>query len=219
MTPQPAEKGLRVLIAFARSSVFIAQQDLHGLCRPPAPGITPAFDLRLLDADRHTEATQLRGAIARRLLAGVDVRIVISTPGAAVSESEGYSNTTSLRETSNAILARTRALSGNAARARRAVADDFKLASIRFSDSPVWPGAPASFNRIANHSKLGMVDNCAIWVGSQNLYPFWLSEYSLLIENRRAARTFKRDYADPLWRYSARRGPIPGRACASSASR
>ena len=31
-----------------------------------------------------------------------------------------------------------------------------------------------------------MVDNCAIWVGSDNLYPFWLSEYSLLVENRRS---------------------------------
>jgi phosphatidylserine/phosphatidylglycerophosphate/cardiolipin synthase-like enzyme len=198
----PAEKGLRTLIASARSSVFIAQQDLHGLCNPPQPGLTPRFDRRLLDA------------IARRLLAGVDVRVVISTPGAAVSESEAYSNTTSLSETSDAILARTRALARSPARARRAVRTHFRLAAIRFSDSPTWPNAPPQFNKIANHSKLGMVDNCAIWVGSHNLYPFWLSEYSLLIENRRAARTFKSDYADPLWRYSARRGPMPGRACA-----
>jgi phosphatidylserine/phosphatidylglycerophosphate/cardiolipin synthase-like enzyme len=197
----PAETGLRALIASARSSVFIAQQDLHGLCNPPQLGITPRFDRRLLDV------------IARRLLAGVDVRVVISTPGAAVSESEAYSNTTSLSQTSDAVLARTRAVAGNPARARRAVRNHFRLAAIKFSDSPVWPNAPAQFNKIANHSKLGMVDNCAIWVGSHNLYPFWLAEYSLLIENRRAARTFKRDYADPLWRYSARRGPIPGRAC------
>jgi phosphatidylserine/phosphatidylglycerophosphate/cardiolipin synthase-like enzyme len=197
----PAETGLRTLIGSARSSVFIAQQDLHGLCNPPQPGLTPRFDRRLLDV------------IARRLLAGVDVRIVISTPGAAVSESESYSNTTSLSQTSDAILARTRALARNAARARRAVRRHFRLAAIRFSDSPVWPRAPAQFNKIANHSKLGMVDNCAVWVGSHNLYPFWLSEYSLLIEDRRVARTFKRDYADPLWSYSARRGPLPGRPC------
>jgi hypothetical protein len=192
-----------VLIASARSSVFIAQQDFHGLCNPPTPGITPRFDRRVLDA------------IARRLLAGVDVRIVISTPGAALNETDSYSNTSSLSQTSDAVLARTRAL--GAARAERAFRNHFRLAAIRFSDSPVWPGAPAQFNEIANHSKLGMVDNCAIWVGSHNLYPFWLSEYSLLIEDRRAARIFKREYADPLWRYSARRGPIPGRACSSKA--
>jgi phosphatidylserine/phosphatidylglycerophosphate/cardiolipin synthase-like enzyme len=197
----PAERGLRALIASARSSVFIAQQDLHGLCHPPSPGITPRFDRRLLDT------------IARRLLAGVDVRVVISTPGAAVSEAETYSNTTSLSQTSGAILARTRALAPNPTRAGRAVRNHFRLAAIRFSDSPTWPNAPPPFNKIANHSKLGMIDNCAIWVGSHNLYPFWLADYSLLIESRRAARSFKRDYADPLWRYSARRGPIPGRPC------
>lgn len=197
----PAETGLRALIASARSSVFIAQQDLHGLCNPPQLGLTPNFDRRLLDV------------IARRLLAGLDVRVVISTPGAAVSEEESYSTTTSLSQTSDAIVARTRAVARDPARARRAVRNHFRLAAIRFSDSPVWPNAPAQFKKIANHAKLGMVDNCAIWVGSHNLYPFWLAEYSLLIENRRAARTFKRDYADPLWRHSARRGPIPGRAC------
>lgn len=46
-----------------------------------------------------------------------------------------------------------------------------------------------------------------------------VSESSLLIEDRRGARIFKRDCADPLWRYSARRGPIPGSACARRAVR
>ena len=197
----PAETGLRTLIASARSSVFIAQQDLHGSCDPPSLGVVPRFDRRLLDT------------IAGRLLAGVDVRVVISTPGAAVSAEESYSNTTSLSQTSDAVLVRTRVLAGDAARAERAFANHFRLAAIRFSKSPVWPNAPAQFNKIANHSKLGMVDNCAVWVGSHNLYPFWLSEYSFLIENRRVAETFKTRYADRLWRWSAGRGPLPGRPC------
>ena len=197
----PAETGLRTLIASARSSVFIAQQDLHGICEPPQPGIAPQFDRRLLDV------------LARRLLAGVDVRIVISTPGAAINASESYSNTTSLSETANAVLARTRALAPSTVRAQRAFGQHFRLAAVRFSSSPVWPRAPAQYNKIANHSKLGMVDNCAIWVGSHNLYPFWLADFSLLIEDKRVARIFKRDYADLLWRYSARRGPLPGKAC------
>jgi phosphatidylserine/phosphatidylglycerophosphate/cardiolipin synthase-like enzyme len=198
----PADTGLRTLIASARSSVFIAQQDLHGICNPPQPGVTPRFDRRLLDA------------LAGRLLAGVDVRVVISTPGAAVNAEESYSNTSSLSQTSEAVLARTRAAAHDVARAERAFKDHFRLAAIRFSDSPVWPTAPQRFNKIANHAKLGMIDTCAIWIGSHNLYPFWLSEYSLLIENRRAARTFKRQYADPLWSHSAGRGPLPGRPCA-----
>ena len=155
--------------------------------------------------------------IAGRLLAGVDVRVVISTPGAAVSADDTYSNSTSLTQTSDAVFARTRVLARSAARARRAVRDHFRLQAIRFSGARVWPGAPPQLNKIANHSKLGMVDNCAIWVGSDNLYPFWLSEYSLLVENRRVARIFKRDYADQLWSYSAGDGPLPGRPCARRA--
>ena len=119
----PAGTGLRALIRSARSSVFIAQQDLHGLCQPPQPGISPRFDRRLLDA------------IAGRLLAGVDVRVVISTPGATISEGVSYSNTTSLRQTSSAVLARTRALAGDPGRATRAVDEHFRLRSVRFGPS------------------------------------------------------------------------------------
>ncbi len=142
------------------------------------------------------------------------MRVVISTPGATISEGVSYSNTTSLRQTSSAVLARTRALARDPGRAARAVDEHFRLRSIRFGPSRVWPNAPAEFNKIANHSKLGMVDNCAIGVGSHNLYPFWLSEYTLMSEDRRVAGTFKSEYADEIRRHSARSGPLPGRACA-----
>ena len=198
----PAGAAFRTLIRSARSAVFISQQDLHGICNPGQAALTPNFDQRLLDA------------IANRLLAGVDVRVVISTPGAAVSAQETYSNSTSLAQTSDAVLARTRVLAGSAPRARRAFRRHFRLRAIRFSASRVWPNAPPQLNKIAQHNKLGMVDNCAIWVGSDNLYPFWLSEYSLLVENRRIARTFKRDFADRLWIHSAGGRPLPGRPCA-----
>jgi phosphatidylserine/phosphatidylglycerophosphate/cardiolipin synthase-like enzyme len=196
----PADAGFRALIASARRTVFIAQQDLHGLCPPPQPGVQPRFDRRLLDA------------IARRLLAGVDVRVVISTPGATLTEGLGYSYTTSLAQTSSAVLARTRAVAGDAARAGRAVRQHFRLHAIRFGPSRVWPRARAPFNKIANHAKVGMVDDCAVWIGSHNLYPAWLSEYSVLIEDPAVARTFRRLYAEPLWRHSAG-ARLPGRAC------
>ena len=198
----PAGPAFRALIRSARSSVFISQQDLHGLCNPPAPALTPSFDQPLLDV------------IAGRLLAGVDVRVVISTPGAAINAQETYSNSTSLSQTSDAVLARTRVLAGSAARARRAFERHFRLRAVRFSASRVWPNAPPAFNKIAQHNKLGMVDNCAIWVGSDNLYPFWLSEYNLLVENRSVARTFKSQFADRLWFHSSGGQRLPGRACA-----
>ena len=111
------------------------------------------------------------------------------------------------------MLARTRVLAGSAARAQRAFEHHFRLRAIRFSASRVWPNAPPAFNKIAQHNKLGMVDNCAIWVGSDNLYPFWLSEYNLLVENRSVARTFKSQFADRLWLHSSGGQRLPGRPC------
>ena len=60
-----------------------------------------------------------------------------------------------------------------------------------------------------------MVDGCAFWIGSQNLYPFWLSDYSFMIEDARAVATFTRSWAEPLWKYSSAGGHLPQARCRS----
>ena len=168
--------AFRALIRSARSSVFIAQQDLHGLCNPPAPALTPNFDQPLLDV------------IAGRLLAGVDVRVVISTPGAALNAQETYSNSTS-------------------------------LSHLRCRCSPArecWPARRhGPGGRSAATSSCGRSGSAHRASGPMpRPGPFWLSEYSLLVENRSVARTFKLQYADRLWIHSSGGRPLPGRPCA-----
>jgi len=183
----PGETGLRELIASAKFDVFLSQQDLAG-CKLPA--LTPRFDRRLLDV------------IVDRLRAGVRVRIVTSTPGAKLSLLVPYSNASSLSDTTSAIYNRAWAKLGDPNTARRLLEENLRVGSLRFtSNVATWPGG-GSYNLIANHAKVIEVDRRAFYVGSENLYPAWLAEYGLLLDDPTVAGQFNKMYADPLWRAS-----------------
>lgn len=172
----PAETGLRTLIASAQSSVFITQQDLLGSCP------MPVLDQRLFTI------------IGQRLLAGVQVTIVLSTDGSAVS-GDDYSNGWSLEDLSSRILTWTAKSAPSQAVAQQAVCANLRLASLRFGPSGTWPGGAL----VAQHSKTVFVDGAAFYVGSENLYPAWLQEYGFLIEDPVAAATWSAEYTTPLW--------------------
>jgi phosphatidylserine/phosphatidylglycerophosphate/cardiolipin synthase-like enzyme len=181
----PGETGLRELIASAKFDVFLSQQDLVGPCP-----LAPRFDRRLLDV------------IVDRLRAGVRVRIVTSTPKAKLSLLVPYSNASSLTDTTSAIYNRAWAKLGDPNAARRLLEENLRVGSLRFtSNVPTWPGG-GSYNLIANHAKVIEVDRRAFYVGSENLYPAWLAEYGLLLDDPTVAGQFNKMYADPLWRAS-----------------
>ena len=46
------------------------------------------------------------------------------------------------------------------------------------------------------------VDRRAFYVGSQNLYPAWLAEYGMVVDDPTVADQFNDVYADPLWKAS-----------------
>jgi hypothetical protein len=74
----------------------------------------------------------------------------------------------------------------------------FHLAPFRFSRDATWPDkAP-----IGNHGKFWMVDDRYFYVGSDNLYPVDLQEFGYIVDSAAAAATIRRDYWDPLWRWS-----------------
>lgn len=181
----PGETGLRELIASAQFDVFLSQQDLIG----PCPG-APSFDRRLLDA------------IVDRLRAGVRVRIVTSTPKAKLSLLVPYSNASSLTDTTAAIYNRAWAKLGDAKAARQLLKDNLRVGSLRFTRNVSrWPKG-GSYNLIANHAKVIEVDRRAFYVGSENLYPAWLAEYGMLVDDPAVANRFNAIYADPLWEAS-----------------
>lgn len=58
------------------------------------------------------------------------------------------------------------------------------------------PSAPG------NHAKIMIVDDEAYVIGSDNLYPGFLSEFDYLVEGQDAVNELLRSYWEPLWRYS-----------------
>ena len=74
----------------------------------------------------------------------------------------------------------------------------FHLAPFRFGPDASWPGnAP-----IGNHGKFWMVDDRYFYLGSDNLYPVDLQEFGYILDDAAAAAQLKRDYWNPLWRWS-----------------
>lgn len=58
------------------------------------------------------------------------------------------------------------------------------------------PSAPG------NHAKIMIIDDEAYVLGSDNLYPGFLSEFNYLVEGAEAVRDLLRNYWDPLWEAS-----------------
>lgn len=177
----PGEPALRALIASATTSVTITQQDLIGLC---SAKLVPKWDVRVFDA------------LADRVAAGVEVRIVLSSPG-----THDYSNGGTLADVSSYLLSRLTAKVGDAAAARRQFCAQVGIAPLRFNDTmDAWPGGQL----IGNHTKVVAVDRQAFYVGSQNLYPAWLQEHGVIVEDAAAAETFYGQLLDPMWKHSQR---------------
>ncbi len=71
--------------------------------------------------------------------------------------------------------------------------------SLIKASGPVYPKvAPAP----GNHAKVTIIDDELYVVGSDNLYPGYLSEFNYLIEGKDAVKTFIESYWEPLWKYS-----------------
>ncbi|WP_300320092.1 phospholipase [Accumulibacter sp.] len=58
------------------------------------------------------------------------------------------------------------------------------------------PSAPG------NHAKIMIIDDEAYVIGSDNLYPGFLSEFDYLVEGKDAVSTLLKTYWEPLWQYS-----------------
>ena len=181
----PGETGLRALIASAKSSVFLSQQDLLGC----VAFIEAYFDERALEA------------LGEKVIAGVPVTIVIADEGAKAGGAS-YSNGYTLKDLATALKQMVAALKPKA-NARKLVCAGVGLAGVRTLDGATWPnGSP-----FANHAKLVSVDDAAFYVGSENLYPARLQELGMIVEDPSASKTLRSAYLDPLWERS-RKGAL-----------
>jgi len=178
---QPADIALRALAASATSEIRISQQDMLGVCP-----FTARYDVRLFDI------------LAAKILAGVRVRIVTSTPGANWDIVNQYSNVSSLQTASRALLQRLTRITSDPATATAALCAHLQLAHLRPGPFEHWPNG----HQFANHAKLLWVDGAAFYAGSDNLYPSSVQDWGVMVENQTALADLDAHYLDPLWQWS-----------------
>jgi phosphatidylserine/phosphatidylglycerophosphate/cardiolipin synthase-like enzyme len=181
----PGETALRALIASAKSSVFISQQDLLS-CIPKRWAATEAkFDERVV------------AALAQKINAGIPIKIVLSSYS---TETGGYANGWHLSDVAQVfmqMLQKNEGLSESAARQK--LCDDLGLTTIRNDANAVtWKDGTSFYN----HAKLVAVDDQAFYIGSGNLYPSGLQELGFIVDDRATAGHLKQAYLDPLWNNS-----------------
>lgn len=174
-----------LLFGAARHDILVAQQDvafqLPGALKPLYPELT-------------------MGAWADFILAGRgDVYVVLSSDGAVGRSKSTYSNGVPIAAVADKMLDIAAAHSSLPRPALvELLCQHFHLAPFRFSRDATWPDkAP-----IGNHGKFWMVDDRYFYLGSDNLYPVDLQEFGYIVDSAAAAATIRRDYWDPLWRWS-----------------
>jgi phosphatidylserine/phosphatidylglycerophosphate/cardiolipin synthase-like enzyme len=172
-----------LLLGAARRSIRMVQQDVAFALPGGEKPSWPNSDLE---------------RIADLLAAGGEVFIVLSNQGATGTEG-GYSNGTPIEDVARHIRTVTAVRTGIAEpQLSRLLCAKLNLAPLRFGPDSSWPG-----NRpIGVHAKFWMIDDRIFHIGSENLYPVDLQEFGYIVDARAAASEIRRDYWDPLWRWS-----------------
>lgn len=186
----PQEEGIRALLASARHSITIAQQDFIWAggfgteCTVLPHGAH--YDLRLVDI-----------LVDKMALESIPVSIVISTPGGK----GGYSNMAQMSDFSDVLVSRVRALhyAADDAKAKALLCKYLKLGSLRISPGfDHWKDG--TNNRL--HAKVHMVDDEAFYIGSKNSYPALLQEFGYVVQDKKAASEFKQQFFEPILEYA-----------------
>lgn len=178
----PADTAMLLALGSAESVIRIAQQDLAFSLLYWKPGMQ---------------------AIARALLRGCDVYIVLSNDHGKSGGGNKYSTGT-VAGTADAIKSYVKAEpdAPKGAKLTALLCDKLHIAGLRFGPSNTWP-EPKPYE-FANHAKFFMVDDKVVYVGSENLYPSDLIEYGVFISDADAIGEMREQYWDKLWTYSKR---------------
>lgn len=203
----------RLLIAGARRSICVSQQDLVNEAWTGWVGYAK---------ERHDGCRSL----GERLAAPrpVEINVVVSARYAQDADHAPYSYGNSPRVARDRIahFAGTRIPEGNVCVVAPLVfcrADGVDRSSYIWPDA--WRGHKGFFQGHAmqshgkgptwgfgpgNHAKALMIDDELVFIGSDNLYPSPLAEFSFIIEGAEAVARYREVYWSKLWRYSRRMG-------------
>jgi phosphatidylserine/phosphatidylglycerophosphate/cardiolipin synthase-like enzyme len=203
----------RLLIAGARQSICVSQQDLVNAAWKGVLGYRDAWH----DGCR---------ALGARLAAPgpIEINVVVSARYAQDADAAPYSYGNSPRVARDLIagFAGTRIPEGNVCTVAPLV---FCRAAGVDRSNYIWPDAWRGGKGFVqghvmqshqwgitwgfgpgNHAKAMMIDDELVLIGSDNMYPSPLAEFSFVIEGVEAAAKFREVYWAKLWKYSRRMG-------------
>ena len=191
----PGEDALRELIASAKHSVFISQQDLLSCISVPGLRFDAKFDERMIAA----LASRIK-AFGRVKLPLIKI-VVSHAPGAF----EDYGNGFDLKNIAVVLKEQLMKEYGmSAGAARDDICGNVGLAYLSNDGSEKWKDG----KNFHNHAKLISVDDKAFYIGSENFYPSKLQELGFIVESPAASKVLKDDYLDPMWVNSFKRSFI-----------
>ena len=110
----------------------------------------------------------------------VDVEIVLSNCGSVAEDGESYSNNWSCEEVAAEIIKTVVEQYPDATEEeiKKKMTDHLRVCFIKNKCGSVWPNSKRT---VGLHSKVFIVDDSCIYVGSQNLYYFDLCEFGVVI--------------------------------------
>ena len=79
------------------------------------------------------------------------------------------------------------------------------IANWRYSDEATYPNNEP----IPNHAKTFVIDERAVYIGSQNMYVAGLAEHGFLVDDARITQDYLSKYWNPLWT-AAKRTAVTG---------
>jgi phosphatidylserine/phosphatidylglycerophosphate/cardiolipin synthase-like enzyme len=193
---ESSDDAILAMVQAARTRVRLSLQDLG----PPSAIGVP------LGSWPEGYMSAIVGAIGR----GADVFLVLSNKGAvpgglhagSATYSNGYTVEDALQKIFEHAQKHPELLGGDA---RAALCAKLHIAPLRAGPDDAW----ADGNVFANHAKLVMVDDRALYIGSQNWYAANLAEFGYIVDDVAAAKDLNAEYYDRLWEAS-RRAAVSG---------
>eukprot|EP00928_Gymnodinium_smaydae_P020362 TRINITY_DN17870_c0_g1_i1.p1 TRINITY_DN17870_c0_g1~~TRINITY_DN17870_c0_g1_i1.p1 ORF type:complete len:645 (-),score=53.57 TRINITY_DN17870_c0_g1_i1:132-2066(-) len=201
----PSDEAFNVMLCAAKKSIMISQQDLGPFAAP-----TP-FGPKALPGTQWPDS--YLDAIAKCLLRGVIVQIVLSNPysvpGDVSKLAANYGNGWRTVDVAAKIMEHvthqanekeTLSIASIGCVLQRTLCN-LHVAYISRTHSD---NQGTTELRIGNHAKFFMVDNRCFYLGSQNMYVANLAEWGLIVDDRCVAAEVLREYWAPMWQQASK---------------
>jgi len=176
----------------ARDSIRISQEDI-------GPQYLAKFGVRVVYKGWPKEYMKAWGrAMYER---DVDVDIVLSNCDSVAEDGETYSNNWSCEEVAAEIIKTVVEQYPDATKEeiKKKMTDHLRICFIKNKCGNIWPNSKRT---VGLHSKVFIVDDSCIYVGSQNLYSCDLCEFGVVIDDKQKTADIMESFWTPLWENS-----------------